>query len=176
MERNAMTGRSQRRSETTVARGARKEAERRQQVSAGKRYTADDLPADSGSAAPTVPAAAQQEKPALPMAGDASKTPAQEGDAAPPVERRDESYWRARAKEIRAKMQQVRDRVKSLQSTVDDLGAQLERASDSSTASERDVSLRALTNAKKDAESMQGEWARFEARARLMKIEPAWID
>jgi len=60
--------------------------------------------------------------------------------------------------------------------SVADLAAQLELAANPSAGREQEVTLRALAKAQKDAQSMRGEWDRFEARARSMKVPSAWID
>jgi hypothetical protein len=147
---------------------AKKEAERRQHASAGKRYSIADLLTDTGSGMPVAPEAA-------PSAPEPPKVSTQEAAAPPPKERRDESYWRERATEIRTKREQLHGLVKVLQTRVESLGEDLKKGAGSPALSERDVSLRALAGAQKDAQSMLGEWERFDARARAMNVPPAWI-
>jgi hypothetical protein len=146
---------------------AKKEAERRQHASAGKRYSIADLPIDTGSGTPVAPEAA-------PSVPEPAKVSIQEAAAPPPKERRDESYWRERATEIRSKREQLHGLVKVLQTRVESLEADLKKGAGSSAISERDVSLRALAGAQQDAQSMLGEWDRFGARARAMNVPPAW--
>jgi hypothetical protein len=154
----------------SLAEVARKEAERRQQLTtAGKRYTNDDLPADARSPVPAAPAVAKPEEPER----AAASTP--EAAAPPPQDRRDESYWRGRATEIRGRVQQIGDLTTALKARVKDLAAQLESGAGPSTGREYEVSLRALVSAQKDAVSMQGEWDRFEARGRSMNASPDWL-
>jgi hypothetical protein len=140
---------------------AAKEAKRRQEVGAGKRYTAEDLPADSGSAARTAQPVAQPEAAQALATAETSTEPTPAGDTPPPKELRDEKYWRMRATEIRTKIEQIRSRITALDGRVKDLAGD-----GGASPTERDVAQRALDNARRDAESMKGEWDRFEARAR----------
>ena len=150
---------------------ARKEAERRKQIEAGKRYTNDDF-SEVRKPAPAAPIVTPAEKPAPPPA--LADTP--DASNPPPQERRDEAYWRARAAEIRARMEEIDVLIGTLKGRVAELTAQLERADNPAVGPEQEVTVRALAKAQKDAQSMRGEWDRFEARARLMKIPPEWID
>jgi hypothetical protein len=149
---------------------AAKEARRRQEVGAGKRYTTEDLPVDSGSTPLQAMPAEQPEasKAPVPAEAPAESTPA--GETPPPKELRDEKYWRMRTAEIRTKIEQIRSQVTALDRRLKDL------SSDSGTSpTERDVAQRALARARQDAESMKGEWDRFEARARLNKVPADWL-
>lgn len=149
---------------------AAKEAKRRQEVGAGKRYRAEDLPADSGSTPPQAPPVAQPEAAKDPVSAEGSTENTPAGETPPPKELRDEKYWRMRANEIRTKIEQIRSRITALDGSVKNL------ASDGGASStERDVAQRALDNARQDAESMKGEWDRFEARARLNKVPADWL-
>ncbi|MGH8636256.1 MAG: hypothetical protein ACREUZ_03880 [Burkholderiales bacterium] len=154
---------------------AAREARRRQEVGAGKRYTAEDLPADSGSAPPPNSSAAQPEAAKAPVAADTSTEPTPAGDTPPPRELRDEKYWRMRAKEIRTKMEEIHSRVKALEGRVAELGDSIEKGAGSAASREREVSERALKSAREDAEGMKGEWDRFEARARLKNVPADWL-
>jgi hypothetical protein len=170
---------------------AKKEAERRQQVPSGKRYTNGSLPADSSSA-PAAPASAPATSPTKAAAATKGETSADAGaqkktdpsatskpaagESAPPERKpQDEGYWRAQAKQLRSRLQQVQERVRDLESRADDLGGQLERKPGGSAASELDVTTRGLANAKEEAQLMQAEWDRFQLRARALKVPSDWI-
>jgi hypothetical protein len=154
---------------------AKKEAERRKKTEAGKIYTNDDFP-EARKPAPAAPApivtlAVKPEPPPPPALADMP-----DANNPPPQDRRDEAYWRARATEIRGRMEEIDVLSRTLKGRVADLTAQRERADNPSTGREQEVTLRALAKAQKDAQSMRGEWDRFEARARSMKVPSAWID
>ena len=152
---------------------ARREAERRKKIEPGKVYTNDDFP-EERKPAPVAPVVTLVEKPGPPPPPVLADQP--DASNPPPQDRRDEAYWRARATEIRGRMEEIDVLSRTLKGRVADLTAQLELADNPSTGREQEVTLRALAKAQKDAQSMRGEWDRFEARARSMKIPSAWLD
>ena len=166
---------------------AKQETERRQHVTAGKRYTNNDLPADAGrapvlsrSSAPAIEAPTSKPERsaegAVSPSSDPSHSEKHPADSAPPAKQpRDETYWRARATQLRSRLQQVQDQVRALEGRIDDLGTQLDRGADGSTLSEQNVAARGLATAQKEARFVQDEWDRFQARARALDISPDWI-
>ena len=65
---------------------------------------------------------------------------------------------------------------RTLKGRVVELTTQLSRAANAATGREQEVTVRALASAQKDGQALQGEWDRFAARARSMKVPPEWID
>jgi hypothetical protein len=163
---------------------ARKEAARRQQVAAGKKYTNEDLPAaDTPTVTAAVPAAPAAPPEAAPVPGEkADKAAAGEkaagtGEPAitPPREKRDEKYWRDRSGVLRVKLNEGQERVKSLQQRLAELEAALARGAGSSHTQERTVTLQALTEAQENHAHMKAEWTRMEDRARAANVPSEWL-
>jgi hypothetical protein len=159
---------------------AKREAERRQKVATGKRYTNNDLPPDSGSAAPialkaTPTTSEQTVKPEVSADGAASqagsKTP-EPAATGPQKDNRPESYWRDKANEIRRHLQTYRDQVKALEGRLSDLDSQ---PATPAGASEREVTLKSLQQSQKNLGFLENQWRSFEAKARASKVSPAWI-
>lgn len=172
---------------------ARQEAERRKQATSGKQYTNDNLhpepqPSSSGvptpapstastasvNAATTQPAPASDSKSAAPQnAADASK------NAAPPAQRgrekRDETYWRARAGELRGRVQQVRQQIEAIQARVEELDTQLQAGAAPAVGREREVAATTLGRLQRNLQSFIEEVQRFEQRAQLEKVPAEWI-
>ena len=172
---------------------ARREAERRQQVSGGKKYTNDNLQRDSATppaapAAPATPVPAEETAGAPGGTGDAKG--AKEGQAAPAgestpdpalgglktaEEKRGEAFWRGKAATVQTQIDNANARVEGLNKRLDSLEAQLKDGAGTSHVQERDVTLKALAKAQSDAKSMREEWDRLEGRAKSEKVPLEWL-
>jgi hypothetical protein len=170
---------------------AKREAERRQQVSGGKKYTNEDLqavsvtapapPAAPGATASTAGAAgasaAATEDPkdgAAAAAGETAPDPATAGIKTA-AEKRGEDYWRGKAGVVQALVDKANARVDGLKKRLDSLEAQLSNGAGTSHVQEREVTLKALDKAQNDVKSMRDEWNRLEARATAAKVPAEWL-
>ena len=171
---------------------AKREAARRQEAPAGKKYTNEDLaPAPAVSApnssapAPASPAtgpaaAAPDAKAAADSATgpEAAQTPEEVkalANAKMAREKRPESFWRDKAAVVRQAMARTTATAESLKKRLESLEAQMQNGGGSSHVQEREVTLKSLKGAQDDVKSMQGEWDRLEARAKLENIPPDWL-
>jgi hypothetical protein len=160
---------------------ARAEAERRKQATSGRSYTNDDLSAEAraeGQAVPQQPAATAAT--AAPKPGSAGGVQVQEDSSAGVVNqsgtearpKRDEQYWRARAKEIRdrqAKLQaDLADAEQRLQAL--DAGPQTPLA-----ARERQLTATALERLRADARLADQAMTQLKTMAAATKIPLEWI-
>ena len=169
---------------------AKREAARRQQAPAGKKYTNEDLAGGGVSApAPVVANAAPsggETSPAAPAKPEADAATA--GEPAPgsaealalaqkkmSEKNRPEAFWRERAKVVRAAMKQTDARLDALKTRLKNLESQLENGGGSSHVQEREVTLKALAVAQDDAKSMQAEWDRLEQRAKGENVPSDWL-
>lgn len=168
---------------------ARREAERRQQVNSGKKYTNEDLqavpvgPAPVAAPAGAAPAAtdaasggpeAATKDGAAAAAGDTTANPALVGIKTA-SEKRGEEFWRGRASAVQAQMDKANARVDGLKKRLDNLEAQLKNGAGTSHVQEREVTLKALEKAQYDAKSMREEMGRLEARAKSEKVPAEWL-
>ena len=170
---------------------AKREAERRQQVSGGKKYTNEDLQAVSvtAPAPPAAPGATASPAGAAGASAAATEDPkdgaaAAAGETAPDpamagiktaAEKRGEEYWRGKAGVVQALVDKANARVDGLKKRLDSLEAQLSNGAGTSHVQEREVTLKALEKAQNDAKSMRDEWNRLEARAQAAKVPPEWL-
>jgi hypothetical protein len=159
---------------------ARLEAQRRKQVKSGRVITNADLgPADSApaQAPPTAsPAAAPAEATAVPPEAKGGDGTAGEPDAvapapAKPREKRDEQYWRNRARDLRERLAKVEADVAGAESRVSDIDAQPGPAG---AAAERQVMAAALARLQAEAQARREELDRFEAFARASNVPAEW--
>ena len=171
---------------------AKREAERRQQVSGGKKYTNENLQpvpeaAPPPSAAPagaaptgsaTAPAGTEAKDGATeaagPAAGDVASDPARAG-LKTAEEKRGEEFWRTKAGAVQAQIDKANARVDGLKKRLDDLEAQLANGAGTSHVQEREVTLKALEKAQSDAKSMREERNRLENRAKSEKVPLEWL-
>ena len=171
---------------------AKREAERRQQVSGGKKYTNEDLqvvpagsPAPSGAPAVAAPESATVSggteaakdgatAAAAPAAGDTASDPARAG-LKTAEEKRGEEFWRAKAGAVQAQIDKANARVEGLKKRLESLEEQLSNGAGSSHVQEREVTLKALEKAQYDAKSMREERGRLEARAKSEKVPLEWL-
>jgi hypothetical protein len=163
---------------------ARKEAARRQQVAAGKKYTNEDLPAsDTATASAAVPVAPAAPPETAPGAGEKADKPAPAEGAAgtgepaitPPREKRDEKYWRDRSAVLRVKLNEGQEKVKALQQRLAQLDDALKRGAGSSHTQEREVTQQALTEAQENHAHIKAEWTRMEDRAKGANVPAEWL-
>ena len=162
---------------------ARKEAARRQQVAAGKKYTNEDLPAaDTATASAAVPVAPAAPPETAPGAGQkADKAPAEgaagtgEPAITPPREKRDEKYWRDRSAVLRVTLNEGQEKVKALQQRLAQLDDALKRGAGSSHTQEREVTQQALTEAQENHAHIKAEWTRMEDRAKAANVPAEWL-
>jgi hypothetical protein len=159
---------------------ARREAERRQQVTSGKVYTDDDLaPVDGATPPPQTPS---QQSPA--SGGDTPDAQAPSSQAPPgnnpgkePViakgrEKRDEQYWRKLIKDLRARVERANADVAAQEARL----AEIEGGEQTPTrVHEREVVTESLTRAQRDARSLNEELTRFLTRAQIAKVPDEWI-
>jgi hypothetical protein len=167
---------------------ARREAARRQQVTAGKKYTNEDVQAAAPVVAPApaevapagAPGAAAGsaggEAPAAAVAGDATGGAAPKRDDVKSVEeKRGEQFWRDKAKAIRSEMEKSIAKAAGLKMRLESLDEQLRNGAGASHAQEREVTLKALEKADYGAKSMREEWERLGARAQAAKVPAEWL-
>ena len=169
---------------------AKREAERRQQVSGGKKYTNEDLqavsvtapapPAAPGATASTAgaagasAAATEDPKDGAAASGESAADPAMAGIKTA-AEKRGEEYWRGKAGVVQALADKANARVDGLKKRLESLDAQLSNGGGTSHVQEREVTLKALEKAQNDAKSMRDEWNRLETRAQAAKVPPEWL-
>jgi hypothetical protein len=154
----------------------RREDARRKQAGRGKVLTDADLPSQPkpASAVP-IPATAPPKPAAVPAgtpAGSASGQPTTE--AKPPElvdvkDPRDETYWRAGARDLNQRMQRIRTDI----AVVEQRLAQLEGGS--GAAREYDVTKDALAKLRQDLQFFSDERQRFEQKAQLSKVPLEWL-
>lgn len=174
---------------------AKREAARRQQVTGGKKYTNEDLPAvaDAAPASPALaagagaPAAADGGSSAAAAETPTGKVAAPDGAGGPATfdpaaagiksaeEKRGEQFWRDKAGAVRSAMDQANAKVEGLKKRLDGLEAQLSGGAGTSHVQEREVTLKALEKAQYNAKSMREEWNRLEARATAAKVPADWL-
>jgi len=169
---------------------ARREGERRQQTSGGKKYTNEDLRAMPGGAAPVAaapsiaaPAATGSSPAAAPGDAVEGAGPATPADAAKPArtdvktaeQKRGEEYWRGKAGTIRTELEKSTAKVDGLKTRLQSLEEQLSRGAGTSHVQEREVTLKALEKAQYNAKSMREEWDRLEGRAQAERVPADWL-
>lgn len=161
---------------------ARRESDRRREVATapGRVYTNQDLtaiePPTEGprQAVPTTPTAPETAS-ALAEA-EAANTPEPQPTTEPNTqltrERREEGYWRARAKEVRARLAKASADLESTQSSLSalDNGPKTPAA-----ARERAVVAAAMQRLQSDVRSRQLEEANLRTQAEINKIPAAWL-
>ena len=159
---------------------ARREAERRQQVTSGKVYTDGDLgPADAAAPPPQAPA--------LPSPASSGETSgAQPSSSQPPPgnnpgresvivqgrEKRDEQYWRKLMKDLRGRLDRANANVAAQEARL----AEIDGGEQTPTRmSEREAVTESLTRAQRDARSLSEELTRFRTRAQMEKVPAEWL-
>jgi hypothetical protein len=158
---------------------ARREAERRQQVTSGKVYTDGDLgPVDPATAPapPTAqPPASGGERQATPPTSSPASAETPTGKE--PVilkgrEQRDEQYWRKLMPELRARVARANAEVAAQEARL----VEIDGGEQTPTRlQERQVVLSTLSRAQRDARSLTEELTRFMTRAQMAKVPDEWI-
>ena len=159
---------------------ARREAERRQQVTSGKVYTDGDLaPVDGATPPPQTPI-----QPSPTSDGETPDTQPSSSQAPPgnnpgkePVmvkarEKRDEQYWRKLMKDLRARVEKANASVAAQEARL----AEIDGGEQTPTrVREREIVTESLTRAQRDARSLTDELTRFITRAQIAKVPDEWI-
>jgi hypothetical protein len=169
----------------SLAEVARQEAERRQQTVSGKQYTNADLreepqPSSASSQPQPIAIPASQAAPAVPPSPAAaqatSPAPTSNVTSAPRGrEKRDETYWRTRARELRSRMERLLEEIAALDSRVADLDAQRQAGAAATVGGEYDVAAAALARLRRDLQFLSEEVQRFEQGARQDNVPAEWI-
>lgn len=164
---------------------ARREAERRAQVKAGRAYTNADLaPGDASEPAPApspVPGPVETvtkagtAAPATPAPGEEAE-PANDPGVEPIIvkarEKRDERYWRATTQDLRRRLAKVTADAAVRSARIREID---EGPRTPTTVREREVIAASLNRLVRDARAHSEELTRFLARARIAKIPEEWI-
>lgn len=158
---------------------ARREAERRKQVTSGRVYTNEDLtPVDP--AQPTPPptatgsaAAEAAQSPGTEAQAAATKPPAGlEGPVTKPRVKRDEQYWRTRAKELRGRLAQAEADAAAADARLQELDVAPQTPA---LAREREVVARAVARMRSAVGYLRDEVSQFETLAESNSVSPDWI-
>lgn len=161
---------------------ARDEAERRKQVTSGRSYTNDDLSAEAraeGQAVPQQPAATAAT--AAPKPGSTGGVQVQEDSAAGVVNqsgtearpKRDEQYWRARARDIRTRQAKIQSDIAAAEQQLEALDAGPETPL---AVRERQLTAAALERLRADARLSDQAMTQLKTMATATKIPPEWIE
>ncbi len=173
---------------------ARRGAERQVQGEAGRAYTNTDLPpsdAPEPAAEPTptpspAPDSVEANAEAVTRAGAAAPDAPAPGDEAEPAnaggvepvivqgrEKRDERYWRGKARDLRGRLAAATANVTARRSRLREIAAGPRTPA---TVREREVIAASLDRLERDVRSHDGELTRFLERARVAKVPAEWIE
>jgi hypothetical protein len=157
---------------------ARQARERRQMVDPGKQYTNDDLEPLPAASVPRT-AAPDASSPSPSDTTDAapkvsSPAPADSDTVlARPRDKRDEAYWRNRARTLHAAMQKLRDDIGMLEGRLSDLAL---TDNSPSAARERSVTETNLARLRRDLQFLSLEATAFGKEAREQKVPADWLN
>jgi hypothetical protein len=159
---------------------ARREAERRQQVTPGKAYTDGDLaPVDAAAPPPHAPiqqspASGGETPDAQPPSSQAApgNNPGKEPVIAKGREKRDEQYWRKLMPELRGRVAKANTEVAAQEARLAEIDGGEQTAA---RLREREVVTESLSRAQRDARSLTEELTRFLTRAQMAKVPDEWI-
>ncbi len=156
---------------------ARREKARRAAQEKGRTYTDTDLPpvdaAPPPVAPPSTPSPAPGTTPASPRDEVASTTNAAASEQpAKAREKRDEPYWRARAKALHDRIAKANADVAATRSRLDALDA---APPSPANAQERAVTAATIKRLQDNAQSLLDELGRFNALTTTLKIPADWI-
>ena len=159
---------------------ARREAERRTQVTAGRVYTNADLaPVDASAPSPApVPVEAATGSgaaaPATPAPGDEAEPP-NNGGIEPVIvkarEKRDERYWRALSGDVRGRVAKATADVAAQQARIAEIDAGPQTPT---TVREREIISATVTHLQRDARFLSEELTRLLTRAQIAKVPEEW--
>ena len=170
----------------TLGEVAAREEERLSRVRAGRIYTNDDLSPAGGPVPVSAPASAPESSTTEKVIPGGSASPALVRDSAPAQpsagkdgaptrvkarNKRDETYWRQRAQELRGRLQTLQDNAGAIEART----AALEATGSGESARELAVSTATLARLRRDVSYLQREVAYFEQRARSENIPADWI-
>jgi hypothetical protein len=165
---------------------ARREQERRADVQSGKIYTNADLTPVAASPAREVPspaALAAARDAGVGAAGESEETlpeESREAEAAEPGgpgtviegrEKRDEQYWRNRARDIRGRLARAVADAGAARARLDEIEA---APPSPSAAREHEVMAGALQRLQANVGFLRAELEQFEARARIESVPSDW--
>lgn len=157
---------------------ARREKERRAAQEKARTYTNTDLPpADTAPppvAPPAIPSSASGTAPAGPRddATTAETNAAASEQPAKAREKRDESYWRARAKALHDRITKANADVAATRSRLDSLDA---APPSPENTQEHAVTAATLKRLQDNAQALLDELGRFSALTSTLKIPADWI-
>ena len=156
---------------------ARREEERRRQTTAGKQYSNADLPATDSATVPAVvpPDPGPATTAAAPTTSAPANGPGADADApsARGREKRDEKYWRARARELRGHVERTQAQIGLVQERLAELEARAATSPDARRESQ--VTGTHLRKLRQNLQSFAEEVERFEQRARADRVPADWI-
>ena len=156
---------------------ARREAERRAQVTAWRAYTNADLASVDAPAPVPVDAVTRSgaATPDTPVPGEETE-PANNSGIEPIVvqalEKRDERYWRATARDLRERLAAVIANVAAKNARLREIDAGPRTPT---TAREREVIAGTVDRLQRDARFHNEDLTRFLTRARTAKVPEEWI-
>ena len=160
---------------------ARREAERRKQVTSGRVYTDDDLASQGASALPESPKPidgsleSTEKTETLPPASQAQASANPSGTEPVIVkgrEKRDEQYWRALARDLRGRAARAASDLAAREARI----AEIDGSPQTPTLTrERELLAAGLPRLQRDARSLTEELTRFLTRAQMANVPDDWI-
>ena len=161
---------------------ARREAERRTQVTSGRVYTNADLVAIDSPPAPLAPEAGAPATATATASDDSDEgvpAPVTEeaaaDEAAPTIvearEKRDEQYWRARARDLRGRLARTNTDMVGTEARLGDIDAGPQTPA---RAREREVIAKALARLQSEVRFRLEDLTGFEALARANNVPADW--
>ncbi len=159
---------------------ARREAERRQQVTSGKVYTNGDLaPVDPASTpppqAPVEPSAPSGGESAAPSSAPTpapGNNPDKESTVVNGREQRDEHYWRTLIRGLRGRVDRANVEVAAQEARLMEIDGGPQTPA---TQRDREIVAATLSRAQRDARSLNEELKRTLTRAQNAKVPDEWI-
>lgn len=158
---------------------AKREAERRKGVSAGKVYTGDTLRPDPSSrpAAPAQPDASQPD--AAPASPPGTKAEPAPPDAAEPQPQQDEKHWRGRMQAERDALQRAEMFAEALQSRINalstDFVARDDPAQRSQITADREKALAEMDRVRQEIQEHNKAIATILDEARRAGVPAGWV-
>jgi hypothetical protein len=161
---------------------ARRETDRRKQVTPGKVYTDSDVPAGEGSAAlqPATPAEPVAQAPAGSTTSEKparTEPPTSDHPGIEPVivkarEKRDEQYWRTQARELRSRAAKAESDLAAREARISELDGSPQTPT---SIRERATLAARLPRLQQDARALSEELTRFLTRAQMANVPEDWI-
>lgn len=155
---------------------ARREAERRSQVTSGRVYTDADLVPVDPPQAPVVPPAAGTGADSIPIeasaGADAAPPDASVRPALKPSEKRDEQYWRSQAHALRGRLAKAEADAARTEARLAEIDG---RPQTPATMREREIVAKAVAQFQRNVGFLRQDLARFDAFAQSRNVPTAWI-